>query len=369
MRTPRIKRGSGVPMAGRTRAAFTNDPDLHLLADNMRIEPCEATTARWCFDIPPGTSRLLLISRAARPADIGLNDDQRLLGICIYRIEVRTPTATVALKPDSPALCCGFYPAEDSEGNFLRWTDGRSELPGFLCADDNGAMLIISGDALPRYHRQSPEQITTLGAAFENLGSNCEFALFQRHLGQSGVMSLLQWANIDFRDLILGLENRFHGLGDMAETCLIADDDYRLQTRYFRLHTFIPVARAEGGRADILRTGCATLRLLRRKLLHDIATARRIFIFRSPDPDFDHAAMRRMARALAAIGPATLLCVGLRGAHEATEQVIRLQPGLYAGYLSRFVGADGPFDEWREICAQTLALVQPSAEMGEWVGT
>ena len=367
MWTARVKRGGGVARASRTRRAFTDDPDLHLLADGLRVEPRATPAARWCFDIPPGTSRLWLMSRAARPAEIGLNADQRLLGICVYAIELQTQTATVVLKPDSPALCQGFYPAEASSDSSLRWTDGRSELPGFLCADDNGAVLVIHGDALPRYHRHNSQQIMTLDDAFENLGSNCDFALFQRHLGQTGVVSLLRWANIGYGDLILGLENRFQGLGDPTETVLIDDDDYRLQTRYFRLHTFIPVAPDGVGRAGILKTGCATLRLLRRKLLHDIATARRIFVFRSPDPDFDHAAMRRMARALSAIGPASLLCVGLKGAREATDRVTCLQTGLYAGYLSRFVAADGPFDEWQEICAQTLALAQPSAGVVNWL--
>ncbi|MBC7637009.1 MAG: hypothetical protein H7251_15555 [Acetobacteraceae bacterium] len=362
---PRGKRCGKVPKASPTGRTFTDDPDLHLLADGTRVEPRVMSAGRWCFDIPPGTCRLWLMSRAARPAEIGLNDDPRLLGLCVYAIEVQTITAIITLKPDSPALCEGFHLTEQSDGISLRWTDGKAELPGFLCADDNGAVLVIIGEALPRYHRLPLEQTSMLGDAFENLGSNCDFGLFQRHLGHSGVVSLLRWANINYRDLINGLEHRFEGLGDSSETSLIDDNDYRLQTRYFRLHTFTPVGQG-GERAEILRTGCATLRLLRRKLLHDISTARRIFVFRSPDPDFDHAAMRLMAHALSAIGPAGLLCVGLRGASEATDRVTCLQPGLYAGYLSRFVAADGPFDEWRDVCTQTLALAKLDAGMERW---
>lgn len=362
---PRGKRCGKVPKASTTDRTFTDDPDLHLLADGTRVEPRVMSAGRWCFDIPPGSCRLWLMSRAARPVEIGLNDDSRLLGLCVYAIEVQTPTVTMTLKPDSPALCEGFHLAEQSDGIARRWTDGKAELPGFLCADDNGAVLVIIGDVLPRYHRLPPEQTSMLGDAFENLGSNCDFALFQRHLGHSGVGSLLRWANISYRDLIHGLENRFEGLGDSSETGLIDDDDYRLQTRYFRLHTFTPMAHG-GERAEILRTGCATLRLLRRKLLHDISTARRIFVFRSPDPGFDHAAMRLMARALSAIGPAGLLCVGLRDGPEATDRVTCLQPGLYAGYLSRFVAGEGPFDEWRDVCTQTLALAKFDVGMERW---
>src|SRR4029079_1641290 len=73
----------------------------------------------------------------------------------------------------------------------------------------------------------------------------------------------------------------FEGLGDPATTTVAwIEIDYRIQTPYLRVHTTVIEPRDEKGVAELLHHGCATLRLLRRKLLRDIADARRIFVAR-----------------------------------------------------------------------------------------
>jgi hypothetical protein len=113
--------------------------------------------------------------------------------------------------------------------------------------------------------------------------------------------------------------------------------------------------RDEEGVAEVRHHGCATLRLLRRKLLRDIADARRIFVFKTADPGFGLAEMRRLKAAMRAIGPAALLCVTRKDRAEACR-VEKLADGLYAGRLERFVHPHGPFDEWVALCSETLKL-------------
>jgi hypothetical protein len=102
------------------------------------------------------------------------------------------------------------------------------------------------------------------------------------------------------------------------------------------------------------------LRLLRRKLLQDIAADRRFFVFKSADPGFDHAAMLRLHAALRRRGPAPLLCIALRKPGEAAGGVQRLAEGLYAGRLSGFVLSAGPYAEWRQLCFRARSLHQAS---------
>src|SRR5207237_3060481 len=97
--------------------------------------------------------------------------------------------------------------------------------------------------------------------------------------------SLLRWAGTTYENVARGLECRFEGLGDPATaTVAWTEMDYRIQTPYLRMHTTVIEPRDEEGVAELLHHGCATLRLLRRKLLRDIADARRIFVSKAPIP-------------------------------------------------------------------------------------
>src|SRR5205085_11743767 len=188
---------------------------------------------------------------------------------------------------------------------------------------------------------------------FDSLGENCELALAQRHYGVELPLSLLRWAGTTYENVARGLECRFEGLGDPATTTAEwIDIDYRIQTPYLRLHTSVIEPRDEEGVAEVRHHGCATLRLLRRKLLRDIADARRIFVFKTADPGFGPAEMRRLHAAMRAIRPASLLCVTRKDRAEACR-VEKLADGLYAGRLERFVHPHGPFDEWVALCSET----------------
>ena len=77
---------------------FTNDPDLHVLADGVRIDPERVDHRYWAFRIPAGVHNLRLASRASRPSAFGQSMDIRDPGFCIEQLTFRLATRTVVLK-------------------------------------------------------------------------------------------------------------------------------------------------------------------------------------------------------------------------------------------------------------------------------
>ena len=316
---------------------------------------------RLLFRVNLPVREIRLVSGFARPVDFGESGDQRRLGVALCDMRWQQGDTAVAIPIDSPGFMDGFHHVErDSADNTpFRWTNGDAALPaGFIPPWQGEAHLRLTvknwrGSAV----RTPPRDAAIVFDAFESLGDDCELALAQRHFGVELPLGLLRWSSTTHERLLAGLDSRFEGLGDPATTQVVWDTtDYRLQTRYLRMHTTVIEPRDEAGVADILHCGEVTLRLLRRKLLRDIADAKRIFVFKTADPDFRQAQMHRLHAALRRIGPASLLCVTLRQPQQSRHPVERLAEGLYAGDLDRFVLPDGPFDEWLDLCAGTLTL-------------
>jgi hypothetical protein len=244
----------------------------------------------------------------------------------------------------------------------FRWTNGNAALPPSLFPPWRGEthlyLSLKEWDGSSAATPLGPEAAAL--SAFDSLGENCELALAQRHYGVELPLSLLRWSGTTYENVARGLECRFEGLGDPATTTVAwTEMDYRIHTPYLRMHTSVIEPRNEEGVAELLHHGCATLRLLRRKLLHDIADSRRIFMYKSADPGFGLAEMRRLHAAMRGIGPASLLCVTQKDRAEACR-VEKLADGLYAGRLERFVIPHGPFDEWAVLCSETLKLHRAS---------
>jgi hypothetical protein len=170
-------------------------------------------------------------------------------------------------------------------------------------------------------------------------------------------LSLFRWGGAPVASLVEGLDNNFAGLAEPDSTDLVWEgNEYFIRTPFVTMHTRSLVEQDEAGQAEILRCGRATLRILRRKLLKDIADAKRIFVFKSLDRDFGEAEMYRLHAALRRFGNAGVLCVNLARPGQPIGRAERLADGLYAGYLDRFVIPDGPFDHWLTMCAETVAL-------------
>jgi hypothetical protein len=333
---------------------------VSLLVDDLPSLPESLPDGRLLFRVALPAQEIRIISGFGRPVDFGYPVDQRRLGVALLGLSWEQGGETIDTPIDSSAFIDGFQHVERpaTSDEMFRWTNGNAALPPSLFPPWQGEtrlyLSLKEWDGSSTATPLGPE--ATALSAFDSLGENCELALAQRHYGVELPLSLLRWAGTSYENVARGLECRFEGLGDPATTTVAwIDIDYRIQTPYLRLHTTVIEPRDEAGIADLLHHGCATLRLLRRKLLRDIADARRIFVFKSTAPGFGLAEMRRLHTAMRAIGPASLLCITQENPAE-TCRVEKLADGLYAGRLERFVLPFGPFDEWAALCSETLKL-------------
>jgi hypothetical protein len=128
----------------RPRLPLTDDPDLHLLVDGIRVNGARAGD-RTVFRLPQEATMVLLCSRAAAPAapaELGLTRDPRNLGVAVRRIELWRGRHLTVIEADDPRLIEGFHGFEPECGH--RWTNGAAMLPVGAFGDfSGGAELVI----------------------------------------------------------------------------------------------------------------------------------------------------------------------------------------------------------------------------------
>jgi hypothetical protein len=118
------------------RQTLTQDPDLHLLADGIRVDAQHRQPDHCSFALPCCPRELRLVSRAGSPAELGLARDPRVLGVALRQIQVWQGSRLRALDAQDAALTHGFHDFEPDNG--FRWTDGNALLPGSLLAGLHG---------------------------------------------------------------------------------------------------------------------------------------------------------------------------------------------------------------------------------------
>lgn len=333
----------------------------YLLVDGARVAPETIEKPRLRFRLRFPAREIRLISGAGSPAELKGSRDTRPLGVLLREMRWTQNGTAIDVPVDSPSFMDGFHAVEthNAQDGPVRWTTGNAALPPDLFPPWQGDVLLHlscsewKGTAL----EPAPSGEADLLRAFESLGEDCEFGLMQRRYLVEPPLSLFRWGGAPVETLIQGLDSNFAGLAEPESTDLVWDGkEYFLRTPFVTIHTQCLVEQDEAGQAEILRCGRATLRILRRKLLRDIADAKRIFVFKSLNRDFGKAEMRRLHAALRRLGPACVLCVNVARPGQRVGRAERLGGGLYAGYLDRFVIPHGPFDQWLAICAETLAL-------------
>jgi hypothetical protein len=333
----------------------------YLLVDGARVVPDTVEKPWLRFRLRLPALEIRLISGWARPSEIKDSSDVRRLGVVLREMRWSRGAEAIDVPIDAPSFIDGFHHFErrDDIPGPVRWTTGDAALPPTLFPPWEGeVMLHLSLDEWQGSGLEPPvSAAASVLSRFESLGEDCEFGLAQRHYLVEPPLTLFRWGGVRARKLIEALDNDFSSLDQRENAELVwHGGQYFLRTPYVTIHTNCNVEQQADGLAEVMNSGLATLRILRRKLLRDIAGTKRIFVFKSLESTFDEAELRRLHAALCRIGPAALLCVRVAPPGKPVGESERLGGGLYAGYVDRFVIRNGPFDQWLSICEATLAL-------------
>lgn len=204
--------------------------------------------------------------------------------------------------------------------------------------------------------------VDTLLLGFESLGENCEFGLVQRSAGIEP-LGLLRFASAPLPVLLTALGQRFAGMADAEMISVELSEsgrEYLIQDRAFG---FVYHAWIEAGTMSaeaVHQREARRAPFLVRKLLEDLASGDKIFVYHAMQP-MPSPAAPRLAAAIAAHGPGTLLWVELADADNPPGSVRRAGQNLLIGRLARFAPADNAedFDRdgWIALCRLALALV------------
>ncbi|BBU63601.1 hypothetical protein MSC49_35360 [Methylosinus sp. C49] len=134
--------------------ALTDDADVHLDVDGVRIEPSFHAQGVWRFEVPAGARRLRLKSRTGRPSALGAREfDERRLGIAVARMTIETRDADITLRLDGPGMGEGFWqPERQGDVVLRRWTCGDALIPADRIAGEKEPVtLIVEGSVLRVY--------------------------------------------------------------------------------------------------------------------------------------------------------------------------------------------------------------------------
>jgi len=206
--------------------------------------------------------------------------------------------------------------------------------------------------------------------AFESLGDNCEFGLVQR-AGGAEPLGLLRFAAIyqpfeqKLERLVTALDCGFEGLGAPGTITfsLFGDPgerEYFVQETVYSLRYHSGVYEGEAPESELEQREVRRLAFLRRKLLEDLATGEKIWVWKcSATTSVDQ--VEPLLSALRRLGPNVLLWVVEAGPEHPPGSVERLGPDLLQGYAERFAPyevatAIAP-DSWFRLCRSAYRLV------------
>lgn len=210
------------------------------------------------------------------------------------------------------------------------------------------------------------DDISEILSDFESLGGThlgCEFGLVQRAAGIEP-LGLLRWSDMTYEQLISALDVSFEGVGKVENTELIIPDEnseqeYTTRDRRFnmRMHTF--VSRKSILPKLMLVRVCKRLNYLKDKLVNDLNSAEKIFVFKQTTRNLEDNEILKLYLSLRNFSKNTLLYVRYSDSNNHNGSVKIVLDGLIIGYVDKF--AMGPNEEnnppqtdsWNEICRKT----------------
>lgn len=243
---------------------------------------------------------------AARPCDVAISDDRRLLGLMHSRLVLRR-----SVRPQGTASMSGI-------------------------------------------------QAAALLSRFESLGDTCEFSFLQRRYGVEPI-GLFHFAGMRLHRLLEGLEDDFAALGDSDHLRVMnggrteSRDIYHQRYGYI-YHSFRPDEELRS--LEFLRQEARRLKFLWRILKGDFRAAAKIFVIRSGDGVSEHHLRLLMAK-LRRYGDVTLLWVVEASHATQVGQVLHLGEHLLKGhiaYLTSSKAYDFADESWLQVCAEAERL-------------
>jgi hypothetical protein len=122
----RLLARAGGPM----RIPTTDDPDLHLVVDGVRVDCRQWPNGIYLFDLRKAPAKVQVVSRVGTPSALGLVRDPRALGIALRQVLLWQGSRLRLIEASDPSLGEGFHQFEPSNG--FRWTNGDACLPASL---------------------------------------------------------------------------------------------------------------------------------------------------------------------------------------------------------------------------------------------
>ncbi len=119
-----VRAGGPAPMP------TTDDPDLHLVVDGIRVDGRQRPNGFHLFDLPKAPVKVQVASRVGTPSALGLVRDPRDLGIALRQVLLWQGSRLRLIEASDPSLGEGFHQFEPSNG--FRWTNGDACLPASL---------------------------------------------------------------------------------------------------------------------------------------------------------------------------------------------------------------------------------------------
>lgn len=230
---------------------------------------------------------------------------------------------------------------------------------------------------------EKTEQFTSaqVAARFESLGGGgldesawalgCEFGFWQRFHGLEP-LSLLRWVSIGLNNLLHAMRSRFVGVDDPEALVVfdVGDFDWSTrQTTYGMLSDHTHISRSEMPREKAQRRMAITMGFLARKLIADLESGDKLFIYRTFDYTPPMAAILDLAAAVRSYGPSTLCFVCRADADNPAFTARRISDTLIIGYIDRF-GADtrrpvDNFEGWEATCRAILDVAALSHRLSD----
>jgi hypothetical protein len=203
-------------------------------------------------------------------------------------------------------------------------------------------------------------EIKKLLTGFESLGYNCEFGLLQRKFGGEP-LGLLRFSSTFPGTAVILLKARFRGLGEIDHMILkVAQKEYCLAHAFTNwiMHTGTKL-NPKTDTDKMLKDKCKQIGFLRSKLIDDLESQNKIFVYQKPD--LKDSEIDAIYEAVQVYGPCMLMCVRLfdeehpRGSIEWRTDRLMVAAIDRAGLAFAGAGWDLSLDYWVQFCRTAQA--------------